>query len=407
MQEAYLQCITANNNNKFYHMRQVSEDRFEVSYGRIGAMAQHTDYPMSQWSKKYDEKMRKGYKDVTRLRAKVEVASNNSDYAPISDPDIAALIAYLQSKARDTIRSNYKIDSTAVSDAMIREAQQVIDLLINTVNLSDFNDRLLKLFSILPRKMAQVQDYLLHDDNPSARSKIIAREQHLLDVMSSQAIHARPQPVSDSTNTTDETILDAYGLEIQPVTLTDVELIKKELGDCAGLYYKAWKVTNRETEKAFQAFIKEKKMTKRSRKLFWHGSRTENWWGILKTGLRLRPTNVVTNGKMFGLGTYFAPKARKSVGYTSLEGSYWAGGSSHFGFLALFETAYGKAYKPSTVPPCASSFDYATLQKACPGADCLHAKAGMPYGSTRLRNDEVIFYREDQMTIRYLVELKN
>ena len=29
---------------------------------------------------------------------------------------------------------------------------------------------------------------------------------------------------------------------------------------------------------------------------------------------------------MFGHGLYFAPRAKKSIGYTSLNGSYWSGG---------------------------------------------------------------------------------
>lgn len=45
---------------------------------------------------------------------------------------------------------------------------------------------------------------------------------------------------------------------------------------------------------------------------------------------------------------------------------------------------------------------YAKLQKVAPGCSCLHAHAGRV-----LRNDEVIVYREDQVTIKYLVELKD
>ncbi|MDE7246926.1 MAG: poly(ADP-ribose) polymerase catalytic domain-containing protein, partial [Lachnospiraceae bacterium] len=132
-----------------------------------------------------------------------------------------------------------------------------------------------------------------------------------------------------------------------------------------------------------------------------------NWWGIIKTGLRLRPTNVAINGKMFGMGTYFAPKASKSIGYTSMNGSYWVGGGSQFGFLALFDTAYGKPWFPDSHSESFGTLNYEKLQKLCPGADCLHAKAGMKYRyASTLRNDEVIFYKEEQMPIRYLVELK-
>ena len=134
------------------------------------------------------------------------------------------------------------------------------------------------------------------------------------------------------------------------------------------------------------------------KKLFWHGSRTENWWNILRTGLVLRPTNVVINGKMFGYGIYFAPKARKSVGYTSLRNSYWAKGTSNYGFLALCEVAYGKPYD---VYDEQRDMTWERLQRVAPGCSSLHAHAG-----PSLRNDEVIVYKEDQVTIKYLVELK-
>ena len=47
------------------------------------------------------------------------------------------------------------------------------------------------------------------------------------------------------------------------------------------------------------------------------------------------------------------------------------------------------------------NFNYEALQKTCPGANCLHAHAGQ-----MLRNDEIIVYKEDQCTIKYLIELQ-
>ena len=65
----------------------------------------------------------------------------------------------------------------------------------------------------------------------------------------------------------------------------------------------------------------------KNKKLLWHGSRNENWMSIISNGLILNPNAVIT-GKMFGQGIYFAPKSRKSFGYTSYDGSYWARGNS-------------------------------------------------------------------------------
>lgn len=54
----YLLMVTRNNNNKYYKMIPHG-DIFEVEYGRVGATCQHASYSMSQWDKKYKEKIKK------------------------------------------------------------------------------------------------------------------------------------------------------------------------------------------------------------------------------------------------------------------------------------------------------------------------------------------------------------
>lgn len=73
-------------------------------------------------------------------------------------------------------------------------------------------------------------------------------------------------------------------------------------------------------------------------KLVFHGSKNENFWSILKSGLKLNPKASVT-GKMLGLGIYGADKAIKSLNYTSIKGSSWARGTSSVGYLAVFAFA--------------------------------------------------------------------
>jgi len=135
-------------------------------------------------------------------------------------------------------------------------------------------------------------------------------------------------------------------------------------------------------------------------RLLWHGSKNENWISIMQSGLLLRPVSQIC-GKMFGEGIYFAPKAHKSLGYTALEGSYWAGGRSKRAFMALFEVAYGTPYHTDNAWGIDRHFGYKELQRRQKGAHCLHAHAGKS-----LRNDEIIFYKENQMTIKYLVEIR-
>ena len=90
---------------------------------------------------------------------------------------------------------------------------------------------------------------------------------------------------------------------------------------------------------------------------------------------------------MFGYGIYYAPKAEKSMGYTSF--GYWTRGNSTEGYMALMEVAYGKPYDVHAFDSKYYNFNYDRLQEALPGANCLHAHAG-----SMLRNDEIIVYKE-------------
>ena len=396
MEYRHLVCVTGENNNKFYDMQELGDGTFEASYGRIGVTCTKVHYPMSRWSSILNQKLRKGYEDMTDLAVVTETKTVEK-YKPIADPGIAALIESLRQAARDTVRENYIIGSDKVSKAMVEKAQNILNDLANkhfTVNA--FNDRLLELFTVIPRRMRHVQENLASKE--ADFEQIIHREQELLDVMAGQV--SDNEVVVNETGDENITVLEAFGLEFSPATDEDVEIIKKQLGkECEDLFYKAWRVENQASRKKFEDFVKDK--GKIAKKLFWHGSRTENWWSILRTSLVLRPTNAVINGKMFGYGLYFAPRARKSVGYTSLRGSYWAGGHSPYGFMALYEVVYGKPYDVSTSSGC-GDMTYEKLQRVAPGCSCLHAHAGKV-----LYNDEVIVYREDQVTIKYLVQLKN
>ncbi|EIM92706.1 PARP-domain-containing protein [Stereum hirsutum FP-91666 SS1] len=52
-----------------------------------------------------------------------------------------------------------------------------------------------------------------------------------------------------------------------------------------------------------------------NRMLLWHGSRTTNFAGILRQGLRIAPPEAPVSGYMFGKGVYFADMVSKSAGY--------------------------------------------------------------------------------------------
>lgn len=397
----HLVMVTAGaNNNKYYDMKPQG-DMWVATYGRIGSGSQTRTYSKREWDKKYNEKIRKGYIDQTDLIQDLISTEKptQSEYKEIDNAEIEAIVERLQAMAKKAISENYTVSSNKVTQAMIDEAQNIITGLLNITNVKIFNDELLKLFATIPRKMSSVSSYIARDNGEF--NKIISREQDLLDIMKGQVV--QKQVVEETKETkpiNDSTILEHLGLEFEECSKEDIATIKVALGSCSDKFHKAWKVKNLRTQKRFDDFVKENNI--KDVRLLFHGSRNENWWSIINSGLRLRPTNAVITGKMFGYGIYYAPKARKSLGYTSLSGSYWARGSSSYGFMALMDVAYGKPYDVYSFDSKYYNFNYEALQKNCPGANCLHAHEG-----NMLRNDEIIVYKEEQCTIKYLVELKN
>lgn len=399
----YLIMTTAENNNKYYNMFPEGSN-FRVEYGRIDVTKTTKTYPISKWDSTISSKLKKGYVDVTDLKKDLaeEISSANpeSPYKEIENAAVRAIVEKLQNLARETIQKNYTVKASAVTQDMVDAAQKIIDTLANSCStVEEFNDNLLKLFTVIPRKMGNVRGYLANKVEDF--TQIISKEQDLLDVMRGQ-IYVKPEnePV-EPVEKKSQTILEELGLEMGEVTDYDVAMIKFLMNESAGKFRKAWKVKNIKTQERFDKFVAENNI--KDTRLLFHGSRSENFWSIIKTGLVLRPTNAIITGKMYGFGIYFAPKCQKSIGYTSLSGSYWARGNNNVAYMALFEVAYGTPYDVYNFDNKYYNLDYNKLQQFKPGANCLHAHAdkGM------LRNDEIIVYKEDQLTIKYLIEIGN
>ena len=399
----YLVLVSAQNNNKYYNCFPEG-DSFRVEYGRVDATKTTRTYPMSKWTSQINSKLKKGYVDVTDLKKdlvqEISTANPESPYKEIENAAIRAIVERLQSLARETIQKNYTVKASSVTQDMVDAAQKIIDILANSNStVEEFNDNLLKLFTVIPRKMGNVRDYLANKSEDFAQ--IISKEQDLLDVMHGQ-IYIKPEnePV-ETVEKKQQTILEELELAMEETTADDVALIKTLMNESAGKFRKAWRVTNLKTRERFDKFVAENDI--KDTRLLFHGSRSENFWSIIKTGLVLRPTNAVITGKMFGYGCYYAPKCAKSIGYTSLSGSYWAHGGNNTAYMALFEVAYGTPYDVYNFDSKYYNLDYNRLQQFKPGANCLHAHAdkGM------LRNDEIVVYKEEQMTIKYLIEIGN
>lgn len=159
-------------------------------------------------------------------------------------------------------------------------------------------------------------------------------------------------------------------------------------------------VKNEVTEAHFYDYCSKNQITEKDIHYLYHGSRNENWWNILIQGLSLRPKkSVVRTGAMFGHGLYFALRAKKSIGYSSLKGSYWSGGTSLTGFLAVYKVAYKNPFNVYRHTPEYKLFTKENVHRL--GADAILASKDQGM----LVNDEVVVYDDKQATIRYLIEL--
>lgn len=389
---AYLIMVCPNaNNNKFYRMTQMNgENSFEVEYGRIGTKGMVRRYPIRDWTKKYEEKLNKGYVDKTDSQS--IVIDSKTGYKPIENPIVGRFVGALLEWVRCSIRQSYTVSVNSVTPEMIREAQKCIDALYDCTTVREFNDKLVELYTALPRKMKHVDEYLITSMKESAST--IDREQDLLNNMRGQVKLTRSSTDGNSM----KTILEAFDLEVEEASDKEMREVLDHMGVAAGKVVRAYKVRNRKTEEGFKDYCNRYGIKKF--KYLYHGSLNENFWSIFSEGLSLNP-KAKKAGKMFGNGLYFASKAVKSMRYTSLRGNNNVHGGclTNKGVLAVFKVATGNAYHVSQWDPnmvCLSEAKVRSMNK-----DSVFAHKGVS-----LVNDEMIVYNKNACTIRYLLEIE-
>lgn len=402
LKTARLIMVSAHNNNKFYEMQEQADGTFLVTYGRVGAAGTTVSYDIRLWDRKIREKLNKGYVDQTYLFAE---GTTQSGLEAIEHPGVRELMNFLMNAARQSIRYNYQVSAEQVTQLQVDQAQLVLDRLVElggrTKVAGEINDLLLELYRIIPRRMRRVQDHLIESLNDQADhdelEKLLANEQATLDVMRGQ-VKMNAQRQEQAAEPTD--LLRSMGLNVEPVTEDEsIRHIRKMMGRDARKFHRAYAVVNYQTQAAFDQYVQQ--APDRKTKLFWHGSRNENWLSILGSGLVLRPANAVITGKMFGYGLYFADKCRKSLNYSSLRGSYWSGGTQNRAYLALYDVHVGRQLKIKNHQDWCYQLTEGNLKKR--GAyDSLYAQGGAD-----LINNEYIVYNQAQCTVRYLIELRD
>ena len=385
------------NNNKYYTMQENGEGTWTAIYGRVGyGKSRQMQYPMCEWERKLEEKLTKGYKDQTSLykdRRNIESLDLQVCQMPIKDKQIGSLIDYLIRCARQTIEQNYTVSINQVTDLMIQDAKELLEKLEYCSSKEEFNFILMKLFYSLPRKMHKVSDFLAEDE--SQFTKILSREFDLLSVMQSMLKQKTITRIQESS-----TILEKIGIDVYNASDEQVSFVMRHLGDhLRNKVNNVYRVVNKRTQQKFDSFLKKNGQPKVQ--MLWHGSLNENWFSILEKGLLIKPV-AKTNGSMFGKVIYFAPSPSKSWGYTSSKDAVWTHDIKNKVFMGLFAVAVGTSKDLYSWDDSYSKLTETTFKKKFPGYDSLYA-----HGATKmLRSDEIILFREDQMTMDYLVEFR-
>lgn len=219
MNATYLLMVTPeDNHNKFYRMLPNFPDlsHFTVEWGRVGATAIKKIYSMAAWDKIYKDKITKGYVDQSDLHDCVVTVLSESNYAPIADQLVAELVDALLAYSDNAIKKNYIVLSKDVTQAMIDLAREKIDQLYSVTSLSEVNAILSQLFTIIPRKMENVEDYLAHTEMDAA--EIITREEALLDIMTGK-VNQKTRHENKYQDGISNTILEENNLKIRPCTI--------------------------------------------------------------------------------------------------------------------------------------------------------------------------------------------
>lgn len=365
------------NSNKYYRMVDNDNGNFTVYYGRVGGSEATETYPIYKWDTKYKEKLKKGYRDVSDLK----IESKSGEYT-FKGKGVEHFFNTFSKYTKNNVKNNYTIAVGSVTKAMLDEAQGILNHLIGLTDVDKFNKYLLELYTVLPRRMGNVKDYLVMNDKDL--DKLIAKEQDVLDSLSSSVV----------TNVveTGQVFEDSFGIEMEEIDCPQSirDLVNKTKSYGADIY-KVYNVTHKTGQEKFDTWLKQQ--DNKNVELLFHGTRNPNVFSILKSGLLIRPTNAVSiAGDAYGLGVYHSAHFQKSLGYTGYDSDkIFFIQSVHMGKPYEYSGWYRDGKDISR-----NEMNYPSLKKK--GYDSLFVKPG-----DGLQNSEYIVYNSDQTVTSFLL----
>ena len=415
------------NSNKFYiaEVHSSSTDkgfRLYINYGRNGERGAENaqkfpslDAAIKAYEKKLREKRNKGYKDVdiavgTRGSEKAQNIVKASALGNLAnnvnvpkslksnlEPSIQQLVRKIYDEANQAV--SLSVSGKANSDTAgplgnmgingINRGRDILYTISQAIKMKDYRlieEASIQYYTYVPRKLSsklqKTNDWLI-DSNQ--------RVQRELDTLDLYEDTLRMLPVM-GTSDIDKKYMGLY-CDISPVDARTMEYIKEKIRTThAHNHHFKLQVTGAWAVRQKNAPMLD--TTPGNIVNLFHGSRSANIVGILSSHLKMPNTlgnTVVKTGAMFGPGIYLASDCTKSANYSF--GS-WCGRANKYdtAYLFIVASALGNVYKVT------SSQHF--LQ---PPAG-YHSVMGCKGGS--LINNEFIVYRENQVHIEYIVEVK-
>ena len=382
---------TEDNHNKYYEMQETSEC-IQVKYGRVDSSCIKITKPLHQWNSLIKSKLKKGYKDVTEFVAVVKDSNNVTNNIVYTQELYDIFLKKMMDYRDGLVSTTYSVKATQVTRRQLEQAQLYINDLAQVKENYDIqyvNDLLLKLYTVIPRYMRKVQDYLLPN---ISLNKLVEQEQDKLDALSSQAV----EEVNSDIEACDKqpivnTIASTLNISIQVVKdyPDDISYITKQLGSrIKGLF----KVDiDKHKQKYYNYLESNNKDIIQGHRYLIHGTRCSSVIPIIEQGLKIRPTaNSHFSGKIYGEGNYFSEVTSKSLGYTGYDNDK---------VLLIYKVFVGNPYVYKGWYR-GNDFELTYDQLKQRGYDSTFVEAG-----NGLLNSEVIVYREEQCYLEYIVWL--
>lgn len=342
------------------------------------------------------------FKEIAELSSKITL-----------DARVQKLVAMIfDVNVYNKVAETYNLDTKraplgAISSGQIKKAYAVLNKLSNEISGPHDPDKLASLssdfYTVIPTNFGMGPPPIIDTED------LIKEKIELLKVLDDVEIMSKllKRSVGDVNKIEKQYI--SLCTDITPVTDTaEYKMLSEYMTKSSGTHYKL-KVANiyhvsRPDEvarfKAWQGL--------HNRQLLWHGSGIANYVGILSTGLRINPGNVLKTGSMFGNGLYFANCSTKSAQYMR---------ATDVGIMLLCEVALGNCYERlnadyiTKLPAGYHSTHGVGLQTPSrKGYVTLPDGAVVPMGNLEsrpghtgsLQYDEFIVYDQSQVRIRYL-----